>query len=158
MDVRGYNLRKHREWDFCQANYSEGRWLKEQFSFTESKHETVVYTPFKDWRGMTVKFKIDKDGKQGLFLHDDGYYLSQLEEHYADIFPEIERQFLESESMILAQSRYGFMMKFTGCYDQRSANFIFQMQHYCLALTRLIGLVVETNQASQLNADVRESR
>jgi len=158
MDVRSYNLRKHREWDFCQANYSEGRWLKEQFDFTESDNETVVYTPFKDWRGMTVKFKVDKDGKQGLFLHDDGYYLSQLEEHYADIFPEVKRQFLESHTIMLIESKYGFIMKSTGCYDQRSANFIFQIQQYCLALTHLVGLVVGIDQTFKLKtADMRES-
>lgn len=156
VDVRSCNLRKNREWDFVQANYSEGRWLKDQFDFTESDSETVVHTPFKDWRGVAIKFKIDKDRKQGLFLHDDGYYLSQLEEHHADIFPEVKRQFFESHTITLVESKYDFIMKSTGCYDQRSANFIFQIQQYCLVLTHLVGLVVGIDQASKLNADARD--
>jgi len=152
MDVRNYNLRKHREWDFNQVNYLEGRWLKEQFDFTELGNETMVHTPFKDWRGKTVKFKIDKDG-QGLFFHDDSYYLSQLEEHYADIFPEIKRQFMKNHAITLIESRYGFLIKYTGCYDQRSARFIFQIQQYCLALTLLVGLVIEIDQAAKLKID-----
>ena len=152
VDVSSYNVIKYREWDFHQANYSEGVWLKAQFYFSESFNETVVSTPFKDWRGKALQFKIDKNRK-GLFFHDDGFYLSQLEEHYGDIFPEVKRRFFESHTIMLVESRYGFIMKLTGCYDDRSAHFIFQMQRYCLALTHLINLVIEVDQSSRLKAD-----
>lgn len=155
VDVSSYNVVKYREWDFHQANYSEGRWFKEQFYFTESNNETVVDTPFKDWSGMTIKFKIDKDRDQGLFLHDDGYYLSQLEEHYGDIFPEVKQRFFENHTGMIVESRYGFIMRATGCYDQRSANFHFQVMRYCLALVLLVGLVIEVDQVSKLQMDSR---
>jgi len=73
------------------------------------------------------------DGNGEVFLHDDSRYLSLLEESHADIYPEVNRQFLEIRS-IQIEERQGFIVKETGCSDRELPRFIIQMQGYCLAL------------------------
>jgi len=152
VDVREENLKKHREWELAQAHqveYSEGNWLRGQFHSEPSGKEILVKTKFKNWYGDWIEFKIGMDKNQELFLHDDGHYLSELEKNHADIYPEIRRQFLEGHSMLIAENKYDFILKHTGCTDNEVPNFLFQIQQYCLVLTHLVGLVIAISQISQ---------
>jgi len=152
VDIREANLKRRREWEFAQANYSEAGWLMANFQTAGLDKEIFVKSPFRDWYGNWLEFQIGLDGNGEVFLHDDGRYLRMLEENHADIFPEVRKRFLERRSG-QAEERKGFIMKETGCSDRELPRFIIEMQGYCLALAELVKIVIEVEEASRLKVD-----
>ena len=152
VDVRESNLKRQREWEFSQANYSEAGWLLANFKTMGLDKEISVKSPFKDWYGGWLEFQIGLDGNGELFIHDDGRYLRWLEENHMDIYPEVRSRFFERHS-IYVEDKQSFIMKQTGCDDRELPKFIIQMQGFCLALAELVKIVIEVGEDSSLKAD-----
>ena len=154
VDVREINLKRQREWEYAQTNYSEAGWLMANFQTIVLNKEVLVKSIFKDWYGDQLEFQIGVDGNREIFLHDNGRYLSWLEENHMDIYPEVKQQFFTTYS-IQVRVEYGFILQRTGCKSRELPHFIIQMQQYCLALTALVKIVIEVEQASKLKIDER---
>jgi len=46
VDVREDNLKRQREWEFVQANYSEAGWLMANFQTTGLEKDLLMKSPF----------------------------------------------------------------------------------------------------------------
>jgi len=148
VDVRDYNSRKHQEWQFAQKHYPEWNWLSEHFQTDAVGKEIRVKSKFKNFYGDWIEFKIGMNKNYKLLLHDDGFYLNELEASRFDIYLEIKKQFTENHSMLVTEIRNGFILKETGCTENELPLFLFEIQKYCLALTHLVGLVIRVDQTS----------
>jgi len=51
VDVREINLKRQREWEYAQTNYSEAGWLMANFQTIVLNKEVLVKSIFKDWYG-----------------------------------------------------------------------------------------------------------